>query len=79
MELNLEQLDSLEDVENCIYYYNYAVFLYHLKHYTKALAMINKVYSFIESLGNYLLYMIFSYCAPIGINYWLYYRGKFGS
>lgn len=51
VDLNLEQLDTLEDVENCIYYYNYAVLLYHLKHYTKALAVITKVYSFIESLG----------------------------
>lgn len=65
MELNLEQLDSLEDVENCIYYYNYAVFLYHLKHYTKALAMINKVYSFIESLGNHLLHVIFNLCSHV--------------
>lgn len=51
VELNMEQMDTLEDVENCIYCYNYAVLLYHLKHYTKALAVINKVYSFIESLG----------------------------
>ncbi|XP_025205222.1 CCR4-NOT transcription complex subunit 10 [Melanaphis sacchari] len=58
VELNLELLDSLEDVENCIYYYNYAVFLYHLKHYTKALAMINKVYSFIESLEESLAHKV---------------------
>ncbi|KAL5239288.1 hypothetical protein ACI65C_006698 [Semiaphis heraclei] len=58
VELNLELLDSLEDVENCIYYYNYAVFLYHLKHYTKALAMINKVFEFIESLEESLAHKV---------------------
>ncbi|XP_015376434.1 PREDICTED: CCR4-NOT transcription complex subunit 10-like isoform X2 [Diuraphis noxia] len=58
MELNLELLDSFEDIENCIYYYNYAVFLYHLKHYTKALAIINKVFTFIESLEENLAHKV---------------------
>jgi len=58
VELNMEQMDTLEDVENCIYCYNYAVLLYHLKHYTKALAVINKVYSFIESLEESLAHKV---------------------
>ncbi|XP_022179168.1 CCR4-NOT transcription complex subunit 10-like [Myzus persicae] len=58
VELNLEPLDSLKDVENCIYYYNYAVFLYHLKHFTKALAMIDKVYALIESLEESLAHKV---------------------
>lgn len=71
IELNLEQLDSLEDVENCIYYYNHAVLLYHLKHYTKALAVINKVYSFIESLGNQLFSVqIINMCRMKWFSFW---------
>lgn len=58
VDLNLENIDSLEDLENCIYYYNYAVLLYHLKNFTKSLAVINKVYSFIESLGNLILLLL---------------------
>lgn len=56
IDINLELLGPLDDVENCIYYYNYAVLLYHLKHFNKALKVINLVYAFIESLG-----MIFTF------------------
>ncbi|XP_050428026.1 CCR4-NOT transcription complex subunit 10 isoform X2 [Adelges cooleyi] len=58
IDVNLELLDSLEDVENCIYYYNYAVLLCHLKYYTKALTVINKVYAFIESLEESLAHKV---------------------
>lgn len=49
--MNIEDLDSLEDVEFCVIYYNQAVLLYHLKQYTIALKIMNKVFSFIEPMG----------------------------
>jgi hypothetical protein len=54
-KINMENLEQLEDVEHCIIYYNQAVLLYHLKHHTTALKIINKVFTFIEPMGNYFL------------------------
>ncbi|XP_050537482.1 CCR4-NOT transcription complex subunit 10 isoform X3 [Daktulosphaira vitifoliae] len=58
VDINLELLGSLDDVENCIYYYNYAVLLYHLKYFNKALNVINIVYAFIESLEESLAHKV---------------------
>jgi hypothetical protein len=49
--VNIEDLDSLEDLEHCVIYYNQAVLLYHLKQYSTALKIMHKIFSFIEPMG----------------------------
>lgn len=49
--MNIEDVDSLEDVEHCVIYYNQAVLLYHLKQYGAALKIMHKIFSFIEPMG----------------------------
>ena len=49
--VNIDNTDSLEDVEHCVIYYNQAVLLYHLKQYSKALNIMDKIFSFIEPMG----------------------------
>jgi CCR4-NOT transcription complex subunit 10 len=49
--VKIEDLESLEDVEHCVIYYNQAVLLYHLKQYNTALKIMNKIFSFIEPMG----------------------------
>jgi CCR4-NOT transcription complex subunit 10 len=49
--VNIEDIDSLEDVEHCVIYFNQAVLLYHLKQYSTALKIMQKVFSFIEPMG----------------------------
>ena len=49
--VNIEDVDSLEDVEHCVIYYNQAVLLYHLKQYSAALKIMQKIFSFIEPMG----------------------------
>ncbi|KAK2500029.1 hypothetical protein MC885_019581, partial [Smutsia gigantea] len=43
-----EEMDGLDDVENSTLYYNQAVILYHLRQYTEAIAVGEKLYQFIE-------------------------------
>ncbi|XP_075216340.1 CCR4-NOT transcription complex subunit 10 [Lycorma delicatula] len=56
--LNIEDLDALEDVEYCVIYYNQAVLLYHLKQYTSALKIMNKVFTFIEPMEESLAHRV---------------------
>lgn len=51
----MDDLDALEDVEYCVIYYNQAVLQYHLKQYTSALKIMNKVFTFIEPMGKYFI------------------------
>ncbi|XP_029445263.1 CCR4-NOT transcription complex subunit 10 isoform X2 [Rhinatrema bivittatum] len=44
----VEEMDSLDDVENSMLYYNQAVILYHLRQYTEAISIGEKLYQFIE-------------------------------
>jgi hypothetical protein len=44
-------MDGLDDVENSMLYYNQAVILYHLRQYTEAIAVGEKLYQFIEPFG----------------------------
>ncbi|KAE8748117.1 hypothetical protein FOCC_FOCC005120 [Frankliniella occidentalis] len=48
--VNLEDASTLEDVDNCIFYYNQAIILFHLKQYASAFQLISKVFSFIEPM-----------------------------
>ncbi|XP_003215704.1 CCR4-NOT transcription complex subunit 10 isoform X1 [Anolis carolinensis] len=44
----IEEMDGLDDVENSMLYYNQAVILYHLRQYTEAIVIGEKLYQFIE-------------------------------
>ncbi|PSN45792.1 CCR4-NOT transcription complex subunit 10 [Blattella germanica] len=56
--VNIEDLDSLEDVEHCVIYYNQAVLLYHLKQYSAALKIMVKIFSFIEPMEESLAHRV---------------------
>lgn len=49
--VSIDDLDGLEDVEQCVLYYNQAVILYHLQQHQSALKIMNKVFTFIEPMG----------------------------
>lgn len=51
-QINLENVESLDDVRNCYIYFNQAVLLYHKMQYSSALKILNKMFSFVEVLGN---------------------------
>ncbi|XP_006890681.1 PREDICTED: CCR4-NOT transcription complex subunit 10 isoform X2 [Elephantulus edwardii] len=44
----VEEMDGLDDVENSMLYYNQAVILYHLRQFTEAISVGEKLYQFIE-------------------------------
>lgn len=44
-------MDGLDDVENSMLYYNQAIILYHLRQYTEAISIGEKLYQFIEPFG----------------------------
>ncbi|GLH02443.1 CCR4-NOT transcription complex subunit 10 [Gryllus bimaculatus] len=56
--INIEDFDSLEDVEHCVIYYNQAVLLYHLKQYNTALKIMNKIFSFVEPMEESLAHRV---------------------
>ncbi|XP_055083916.1 CCR4-NOT transcription complex subunit 10 isoform X3 [Periophthalmus magnuspinnatus] len=43
-----EDVDGLDDVENCMLYYNQAIVLYHLRQYSEAIAIAERLYQFLE-------------------------------
>jgi len=49
--MNMDNIDSLDDVDQCIIYYNQAVVFYHMRKYGPALAIAEKLYTFLEPLG----------------------------
>lgn len=51
MHSAVEEMDGLDDVENSMLYYNQAVILYHLRQYTEAISVGEKLYQFIEPFG----------------------------
>ena len=57
MKVSLEKLSSLDDVDQCTAYYNYAVILYRLQQYTQAVAILDRVFQFIEPMGESVLGM----------------------
>lgn len=47
----VEDIDGLDDVENSILYYNQAVIHYHMRQYSEAIAIGEKLYQFLEPFG----------------------------
>lgn len=43
-----EDVDGLDDVENSMLYYNQAIVLYHLRQYSEAIAIGERIYQFLE-------------------------------
>ncbi|XP_013383566.1 CCR4-NOT transcription complex subunit 10 [Lingula anatina] len=50
-QVNIDSVEALDDVDQCVMYFNQAVLLYHLKQYQAALAIMDKLFQFIEPLG----------------------------
>ncbi|KAJ0066247.1 hypothetical protein NL108_004157, partial [Boleophthalmus pectinirostris] len=48
MHSSAEDVDGLDDVENCMLYYNQAIVLYHLRQYSEAIAIAERLYQFLE-------------------------------
>ncbi|XP_043922578.1 CCR4-NOT transcription complex subunit 10 [Protopterus annectens] len=53
-----EEMDGLDDVENSMLYYNQAVILYHLRQYTEAIEIGEKLYQFIEPFEEKFAYSV---------------------
>lgn len=47
----VDEIDTLDDVENSMLYYNQAVILYYLRQYMEAISIGEKLYQFIEPFG----------------------------
>lgn len=51
MHTAVEDIDGLDDVENSILYYNQAVIHYHMRQYSEAISIGEKLYQFLEPFG----------------------------
>lgn len=51
MHTAVEDIDGLDDVENSILYYNQAVIYYHMRQYSEAISIGEKLYQFLEPFG----------------------------
>ncbi|XP_033836624.1 CCR4-NOT transcription complex subunit 10 isoform X4 [Periophthalmus magnuspinnatus] len=54
-----EDVDGLDDVENCMLYYNQAIVLYHLRQYSEAIAIAERLYQFLEPFERFALCVSF--------------------
>lgn len=46
-----EDIDGLDDVENSLLYYNQAIIHYHMRQYSEAIAIGERLYQFLEPFG----------------------------
>uniref|UniRef100_A0A8C1T501 CCR4-NOT transcription complex subunit 10 n=1 Tax=Cyprinus carpio TaxID=7962 RepID=A0A8C1T501_CYPCA len=51
MHTAVDDIDGLDDVENSILYYNQAVIHYHMRQYSEAISIVEKLYQFLEPFG----------------------------
>ena len=49
--MNFESSESLEDVDHSVLYFNQAIILYHLRQYKASLAILDRLFQFIDPLG----------------------------
>lgn len=66
-------MDGLDDVENSMLYYNQAVILYHLRQYTEAISVGEKLYQFIEPFGMLSFKSIISLASHTRKGFWCLY------
>uniref|UniRef100_A0A1A7WM88 CCR4-NOT transcription complex subunit 10 n=1 Tax=Iconisemion striatum TaxID=60296 RepID=A0A1A7WM88_9TELE len=48
LHTSADDVDGLDDVENCLLYYNQAIILYHMRQYSEAISIGEKLYQFLE-------------------------------
>ncbi|XP_013882423.1 CCR4-NOT transcription complex subunit 10 [Austrofundulus limnaeus] len=48
LHTSAEDADGLDDVENCLLYYNQAIIHYHMRQYSEAISIGEKLYQFLE-------------------------------
>ncbi|TRY85370.1 hypothetical protein DNTS_016399 [Danionella cerebrum] len=48
MHSAVEDIDGLDDIENSVLYYNQAVILYHMRQYSEAISIAEKLHQFLE-------------------------------
>jgi len=51
VQVSLDDVAALDDVDQCIIYYNHAIILYYLKQYKAAFTILDKVVQLIEPMG----------------------------
>lgn len=49
----MEDIDGLDDVENSLLYYNQAIIHYHMRQYSEAIAIGERLYQFLEPFGRF--------------------------
>ncbi|XP_035231469.1 CCR4-NOT transcription complex subunit 10-like [Stegodyphus dumicola] len=52
--IDIQDIEVLEDVDNCVILYNQAVVLYHLHQYNSAINILDKIFQYIEPLDEVL-------------------------
>ena len=53
---SVEDIDGLDDVENSLLYHNQAIIHYHLRQYSEAISIGEKLYQFLEPFGTWFLW-----------------------
>ena len=46
--VNVDNIAALEDVDQCVLYYNHAVILYHTRQYQKTVTILEKLFQYVE-------------------------------
>ena len=53
--LTVDGINGLDDVDQCVIYYNQAVVLYYQKQYNVAITLLDKLFQFVEPMGKILV------------------------
>ncbi len=59
VHISAEDVDGLDDVENSLLYYNQAIIHYHMRQFSEAISIGEKLYQFLEPFG--MLWCFFLY------------------
>ena len=59
--VNLDSIAGLDDVDQCVMYYNQAVMLYYSHQYGAALTIMDKLLQFVEPMGRCIIILSFVY------------------
>jgi len=49
-QVKVEDINALDDIDQCVFYYNHAILLYHLRQYRSAETIIDKLFTFLEPM-----------------------------
>lgn len=58
--MSAEDIDGLDDVENSLLYYNQAIIHYHMRQYSEAIYIGERLYQFLEPFGMFLVFKVTS-------------------